>query len=220
VSNPSAALRWYTAVTACIAWFGFLLQGYLSLQLATSNGQTVAEGLNTFFSYFTVLTNLLVCLALTWPGLARESAPGRFFASPFAVAGIAANIAFVAISYHFLLRLVWNPQGAQLLADRLLHYVVPVLFVGYWFVYFRTGALRWIHAVWWSVYPTVYFAYALIRGAHVGSYPYAFIDARALGYGRTMQNAIGLLFGFIVLGLVVVALDRRARGWTRLGSGA
>jgi hypothetical protein len=218
VTHTSTSLRWYTAVTACIAGFGVFLQGYLSLKLATLNGQTIGQGLSAFLGYFTVLTNILVCLALLLPAIARASVPGRFFASPFAVAGIAANIAFVAVSYHFLLRNVWNPRGAQLLADVLLHYVIPALFIVYWFVYFRTGSLRWVSALLWSIYPTVYFVYVLVRGAFVGTYPYGFIDAGAIGYHRTTINAFGLLFGFIVLGLFFVGLDRVGRRWTRLGS--
>jgi hypothetical protein len=203
--------RLYATMTAAIAWFAVLLQCYLSLKLATEKGQTIAEGLIGYFGFFTVLTNILVCLALTFFLLAKGSAVGRFFASPFATAGIAANIAFVALSYHFLLRNVWNPQGAQLLADVLLHYVIPALFITYWFVYSRTRSLRWVHPLYWSLYPTVYFVYVLVRGEIIGTYPYGFIDVSAIGYLRTTVNAFGLLGGFILLGLLFVGLDRIGR---------
>lgn len=61
--------------------------------------------------------------ALAWFGIILQ---------PGVVAGIAANIAFVGLSYHFLLRNTWNPQGAQLLADVLMHYAVPAFYVLYW----------------------------------------------------------------------------------------
>ena len=60
----------------------------------------------------------------------------------------------------------------------------------------------------WSIYPTMYLIYALIRGRPVGSYPYPFIDAGDLGYGRTLLNSIGLLFVFLALGALFVALGR------------
>jgi hypothetical protein len=211
VNRSSSGSRPYTIVAAVIAWLGVLLQCYLSMKLATDKGQTIAGGLIVFFGFFTILTNILVCLALTFPVLAQGSAPGRFFSSPFVVAGIAASIAFVALSYHFLLRNIWNPQGAQLLADVLLHYVTPALFIVYWFIHSRTGALRWVHPLLWSLYPVAYFVYALVRGEIIGSYPYGFIDVSAIGYRQTTINAFGLLFVFIVLGLVVVALDRIGR---------
>ena len=136
-------------------------------------------------------------------------------ARPDVVAGIATSIAFVGLSYHFLLRNRWNPQGAQLLADVLLHYVVPALYVLYWWHDSSRAALRWMHPLFWSTYPSLYLAYALIRGSIVGSYPYPFIDAAGLGYARTMRNSLGLLAVFIVLGLLFVALSR-ARRRTRL----
>jgi hypothetical protein len=203
--------RQYATAAAAVAWFGVLLQGCLSVALSLENGRSVMDGLILFFGFFTVTTNILVCLALTLPLLARGSGAARFFADSFSVAGIATNIAFVALSYHFLLRNVWNPRGAQLLADVLLHYVVPALFVVYWFVYWRRGLLKWAHPFYWSVYPTLYFVYVLVRGEVIGTYPYGFIDVAAIGYQRTLVNAVALLFAVLVLGFTVVWLDSAAR---------
>jgi hypothetical protein len=191
-----------------LAWFSILLQCYLSLQLATQNGKTIGSGIEIFLSYFTVLTNLLICVSLTLSLLAPASRLGKAFSRPDVVTGIAANIAFVGLSYHFLLRDIWNPQGARLLADVLLHYVVPALYILYWWLDSARTALRWTQPLIWSMYPTVYLAYSLIRGRVVGSYPYPFIDVADVGYGRTILNSIGLLFMFISLGLLFVALGR------------
>jgi hypothetical protein len=109
----------------------------------------------------------------------------------------------------------WNPQGAQRLADVLLHYVIPALYVIHWWLDYSKGVLRWVHPLLWSIYPTVYLVYALIRGSIVDSYPYPFIDAADLGYGRTLLNSIGLLIVFLALGYLFVALGRarqRMRG--------
>jgi len=51
----------------------------------------------------------------------------------------------------------------------------------------------------------------LIRGRIIGSYPYFFIDAAAIGYGRTLINGVGLLCAFIALGLMLVGLSRMRR---------
>jgi hypothetical protein len=211
VASSSASERAYALIAAAIAWLGVLLQCYLSLKLSLEKDRTIGAGLVIFLGFFTVLTNIAVGLTLTLPLLARKSVLGQFLARPFAVAGVAASIAFVGLGYHFLLRHVWNPQGAQLLADITLHYVVPVIFVAYWWVYSRTGTLRWWHPLLWSLYPIAYFAYAVVRGEIIGTYPYGFIDVSAIGYRQTVQNAFGLLFAFILLGLSFVALDRIGR---------
>ena len=200
--------RTFAISLAALAWGGVLLQCYLSLRLAADNGTSMGSGLGNFLSYFTVLTNILICVSLTASLTGPSSTLGQWFARPSVVAGIAVNIAFVGLSYHFLLRNTWNPQGAQLLADVVLHYGVPVIYVIYWWLESATATLRWSHPVMWSAYPTIYLIYALIRGGVVGRYPYPFIDAAHLGYRRTMPNSFGLLLAFIVLGLVFVALSR------------
>ncbi|MGB6310064.1 MAG: Pr6Pr family membrane protein [Steroidobacteraceae bacterium] len=193
---------------AMIAWASVCLQCFLSLQLAAQKGLSVGSGLEIFFSYFTVLTNVLICVSLTVSLMRPLSALGRWFSGPTVVAGIATSIAFVGLSYHFLLSKAWNPQGAQRLADVLLHYGIPILYVLYWWLDHSKMTLRWVHPLFWSLYPTVYLVYTLIRGSILGNYPYPFIDAGDLGYGRTLLNSFGLLMVFLALGFSIVALGR------------
>jgi hypothetical protein len=196
---------------AALAWSSVLLQLMITLHSNMQSGRGIAGGFVSFLGYFTILTNLLVCAALTMPLAAPGSATGRFFARSDVTAGVATSIVFVCLAYHFLLRNTWNPQGLQLVADVLLHYVVPALFLIYWWFNFPKGALRWTYPLLWGLYPTVYLIYVLIRGRIIGSYPYGFIDPIAIGYQRTMINAVGLLLVFIVLGLILVALGRIQR---------
>jgi hypothetical protein len=212
MNGVSQKNRTFALLLALLAWLSVLLQCYLSLKLASQHGKSIAGGLEVFFSYFTVLTNLLICVSLTLSLAAPWSALGRWCSRPSTVAGIATSILFVGLSYHFLLRHVWNPQGAGLIADVLLHYVVPAFYVTYWWFAASKAEISWMNPVTWSLYPTLYLVYALIRGSIIGSYPYPFIDAAALGYGRTFVNAFGFLFVFIALGCLFVALSRRARG--------
>jgi hypothetical protein len=196
---------------AALGWFSVLLQLYITLHATLSNGKSVGAAMVSYLGYFTIVTNLLVCLALALPLASPASAAGRFFSRSDITAGVATSIVFVGLAYHFLLRNTWNPQGLQLLADVLLHYVMPILFLLYWWFNFPKGALRWTHPFFWGLYPTVYMIYVLIRGIFVGNYPYRFIDPLAIGYERTMINGVGLLVVFIVLGLILVSLGRIQR---------
>jgi hypothetical protein len=206
--NASRNSRSFALSLAVLAGFSVILQGWLSLQLAIHNGKSIGAGLASFFSYFTVLTNTAIFTSLFLSLIGPASPAGKWCARPGVVAGIAANIALVGLGYHFLLRDTWNPQGAQRLADLLLHYAVPVLYVLYWWSDAAKAVLRWTHPLLWSIYPAAYLAYSLVRGYLVGSYPYPFIDAAHIGYARTMLNAVGLLAVFIALGLLIVALGR------------
>lgn len=204
--------RLFVVAAALVAWFSVLLQAVLTVTHALEHGETIAAGLVNYFGYFTVITNLLVCAALTAPAVAPKSKMARFFDLPFARGGVAASIAFVSLAYHVLLRKMWHPEGLQLLADTLLHYGVPALYLAYWFIRVRDGAaLRWADPLSWSVYPTAYFAYALVRGEIIGRYPYAFIDVSAIGYPQTLVNAVVLLAVFVVVGAALVAVARLGR---------
>lgn len=203
--------RVLVGVLTALAWFSVLLQLFITLQSTMQNGKGIGGGIVSFLGYFTILTNLLVCVALTMPLVAAASTAGRFFARSDVTAGVATSIVFVSLAYHFLLRNTWNPQGLQLVADVLLHYVIPALFLIYWWFNFPKGALRWTYPLLWGLYPTAYLIYVLIRGRIIGNYPYGFIDPIAIGYQRTMINAVGLLLVFIMLGLILVALGRIQR---------
>ena len=207
---PTSWKRPLTICLAAVAWCGVLLQCFLSLRLAAENGTGVVVGLGNFLSYFTVLTNLLVCMSLTVP-LFEQAARGEFFARPPIIGGVATSIAFVGLAYHFLLRHVWNPQGLQLLANDVLHYITPILFVIYWWLAVPKRSLRWRHPFVWGLYPALYLIFALIRGEIVGRYPYPFIDVSHIGYQRTMINSVVLLLAFFALGLLLVALSRLQR---------
>ncbi|HTB90884.1 MAG TPA: hypothetical protein VK743_23140, partial [Steroidobacteraceae bacterium] len=59
---------------AALAWFGVLLQLFVTLHSNIENGKGVVIGLVSFLGYFTILTNLLVCISLTLPLVAPSSA--------------------------------------------------------------------------------------------------------------------------------------------------
>ncbi len=128
------------------------------------------------------------------------------------VTAVAANIALVCIAYNLLLRNLWNPQGVQLVADVLLHNVIPVAYVGYWWLRVPCDSLKWRDVFPVTIYPVVYFFYEFVRGAYSGFFPYPFLNVEQLGYARVLANAIAILVGLIVIALVLIAIkrDRRA----------
>ncbi|MDQ6899553.1 MAG: Pr6Pr family membrane protein, partial [Candidatus Dormibacteraeota bacterium] len=64
--------------------------------------------------------------------------------------------------------------------------------------------------VWWSLlFPALWIAFTLIRGALINFYPYPFIDVDALGYGRVIFNAFWVLLLLLAVAAGAYALDRR-----------
>jgi hypothetical protein len=206
-SHKAHGSRYYTLAAACLGWAGLAIQLYLIFLGRWADQASLLGGLVRFFSFFTVLTNTLVAVALSCALSSRQSAGHRFFKSPVVCAGIAASIALVGIAYNVLLRHLWQPQGWQWIADELLHDVMPVLFVLYWLLYVPKGTLRVKHVALWMLYPVVYFGYVLLRGDMLGDYMYPFIDVSTLGYAKAFINASGVLTGFVLIALLVLGLD-------------
>lgn len=204
----SARRRRLITGLAVLGWAGLAIQLNLIFFARLSIGASLLGGLVSFFSYFTILTNTLVATVLTCAVAERESAARRWFLQPWVSSGIAVSIAVVGLAYSILLRHLWHPEGWQLVADELLHDVMPLLFLGYWWYCVPKGTLRLWHLPLWLTYPLVYFIYALLRGHLLGAYAYPFIDVAVLGYPQVLINAGGILVGFVLVGLLVIGLDR------------
>jgi hypothetical protein len=205
----SARRRRLITGLAVLGWAGLTIQLYLIFFARLSIGASLLGGLVSFFSYFTILTNTLVATVLTCAVTERESAARRWFLQPWVSSGIAVSIAVVGLAYSILLRHLWHPEGWQFVADELLHDVMPLLFLGYWWCCVPKGTLRLGHLPLWLIYPLVYFIYALLRGHLLGAYAYPFIDVAVLGYPQVLANAGGILVGFVLVGLLIIGLDRR-----------
>ena len=196
------------AAAALAGWVGLAVQQYLIFFSRWSTGASLLGGLVNFFSFFTVLTNTLVVVVLSYAVVHRDSAAKRFFLAPKVSSAIAVSIVLVSLAYNLLLRHLWQPEGFQFIADELLHDVMPLLFVVYWWRCVPKGVLRFKHIGLWVLYPLVYFAYVLLRGDMLGQYQYPFIDVGTLGYPQVFMNAGGILTGFVLIALAVVGLDK------------
>jgi hypothetical protein len=193
---------------AALAWFALTVQLILTVLNPAHLPGSLEVRLADLFSYFTILTNLAIALTLSVQVAARGSRLARRLVRPVFLTGVAVAITLVSLAYELLLRRLWNPQGWSWVADTLFHDVVPLTFVVFWAVYVPKGSLSLRQLPAWLIYPAAYLAYALLRGALTGRYPYPFLDAAAIGYARTAVNAAGLLLVLVALGMLFVGLDR------------
>jgi len=202
-TGSMSAYRVLAAAVAAVAWFALGLQLVLALQITTGNGNSALYGLVVYFGFFTILTNLAVAIVCSAGAL--RGVRSRVYA-PSIVGAATTAIVLVGLGYHFLLRSLWAPEGAQWLADVTLHYAVPIGAMLHWIAYPHSARLPASAPLGWCVYPIAYFVYALVRGALMHVYPYPFIDVAVLGYSRVTLNAVGLLVVFIATGYLVRAI--------------
>lgn len=206
---PGKQSDWPVHAMRVVLWAALLLQLWLSLQLAHHNGKSLLHGFVIYFGYFTILTNLLVALILSFTVSSGGGLLRKVFTHPQVMACAATSILLVGLGYHFLLRNIWNPQGLQWLADFALHYITPLGFCTIWLFRMPKQFLPWWSPLAWPLYPIIYLIYALARGAFLGSYPYPFIDVTEIGRTAALRNAAGLLIVFVATGYLLLAVKMR-----------
>lgn len=199
--------------TGILGWIALTLQ-YALVLTGSLGADSFTRSIN-FFSYFTVLTNILAALALTLPWLATQSELGKFFARPTVRTAIAAYIIIVMTIVYFVLRHLTTFQGWNFVADLLLHYVMPVLFVIDWLFLVPKQTLKVNDTLGWLAIPVIYLVWTFIHGAFSGFYPYPFLNDAELGNARVLLNEAGLLMILHVLGFILVSggrlLDKRLK---------
>lgn len=190
---------------ALIGWLGLALQLYLTIELKRTAGEGIGAALWLYVGFFTILTNLLVAIALT--AAARRS-DGGFWRRPGVHTSIAMSIIVVGLIYNIMLRGLWHPRGLTLFADVIVHDVMPAWFLVHWWLAIPKQGL-YLRDVWrWLLYPAAYFVYVLLRGAWDGWYPYPFLDVKNIGYAQVAIDAAVVLALFLALGLILLALAR------------
>lgn len=117
------------------------------------------------------------------------------------------------------------------------HYVVPLMVIFDYYVHVRNPNSKFRYAFYNLIYPLTYFGFTIIRAQlggplqntfepnsqYISRYPYPFIDLDSLEIEEIMLSSIILCCGFVVLGIVIISIDRqlyhrlprRVVGWFR-----
>lgn len=199
----------FLSLLAAITWFALFLQFRLILGNGPVTGFTKSMLAANFFSYFTILSNLLVAVFAITCLLTPLSVTGKFFSKPGVQSAISVYIFIVGLVYNLILRKLWSPTGWQLVADNLLHTAVPLLYILYWYFFTPRLQLQWKQLFSWLIFPACYLGYTLIRGEIAGWYPYPFLDAGKLGYGHVAINSMGVLVIILLTGSAAIAVNRK-----------
>jgi hypothetical protein len=190
---------------AVVNWSALLIQLYLIVRPATDGAAFVAAILRNY-TFFTNQNKIFVALVATSAALDGRRDGARFFSQPGVMTCAAASIALVGIAYSVLLRHLYSFTGLQLLVDHLLHDAVPPLFVLYWWLTLRGERIPAGDALRGAWYPCGYFVFMLGSGLVTGWYPYPFVDVNAIGYGRTLINALAILALYFAIALALAGL--------------
>lgn len=157
-----------------------------------------------FFSYFTNLSNLFAALVLLLSVFTKKN---QFQDLAIYIATV--NMVIVGLVYAVLLRNV--DLGALLpWVNTVLHIVMPIAMVLNWLVSPPASPLTGKHLLVSLVFPSVYLAYTLVRGASTGWYPYPFLNpANVGGYGAVAAYALAITTTFVLASGALLASGNR-----------
>lgn len=165
-----------------------------------------------FFSYFTIISNILAAAALTAPLVAPASGLARWADAASTRIAIAVYLAITAVIYHTLLAHLWDLPPWRQVSSHIQHSITPALFLIDWMLRGGQGPAGWYAAVRAVRIPAVYGGWTLIHGALSGFYPYPFLNVAKRGYPSVLVTMAVMFIGFLVVALAFTALHRaRAR---------
>ena len=164
-----------------------------------------------FFSYFTILSNVFAALVLIVGGLyllsgRKPSHSQEIIRSAtmlyMAVTGIVYAALLSGLSLGFLMPWV----------NDVLHRIMPVVVVADWLYQPTKTKLRAKQIPLLLIFPIVFLIYTLIRGPHIGWYPYPFLNpSKAGGYLGVALYSLAILVLFYVLSRLMIYLGARLK---------
>lgn len=199
-----------TAIAVSRLLIGLAIAAAVTATFLDTASRAVVNPFN-FFGYFTLQSNILT--AIVFFASVVAFARGRQSALPIVLAraSVTTYMVIVGIVYAVLLAPLGAAGGVPLpWANVVLHIVVPVYVVIDWLVSADRRRLSFRH--FWVVllYPIVWVAVVLFRGATDGWFPYPFLDP-ALGYAAVALYCVGIAAAVVVVGAAVWLASRLAR---------
>jgi len=199
-------MKAWRILIAAVACLGPILQYGLMIYDETLVSAAVKSV--QFFSYFTILSNLLAAAALTAPLTAPASGLATWAEQSGPRASVATYLTITAVVYHTMLAWQWHPQGLRLLSDTILHTLTPAAYLIDLALRGGQGQARWIAAAKAMAFPALYGVWTLIHGALAGWYPYPFMNVAKRGYLTVLLTMVEMSLAFALVAVVFIALSR------------
>lgn len=189
-------------IFALIGWFALIAQYYLHIENRVTS---FPEANFRFFTYFTILVNLVVTIYFTSTVFKKQEVEEKSLGY---LTAITVYITIVGATYQIILRGTWQPTGLQRIVDELLHSVMPVLTIIFWYLFENKAMVKYSQILKWAIFPIVYLIIMLIRGNFSGFYPYPFVDVTALGLKKVLINSLFVTIFFFIISFLYIRIGK------------
>jgi hypothetical protein len=200
-----------TLSLAIFTWIVLIAQLAIISIIKGLAGDSFFEAFINFLSFFPVETNLAVAIILTIPMVLKSGKVNEFFASNGVRAMVVVYSFMVVMIFDLVLQDLWEAEGLQFLLNYLMHKVIPIFYIIYWFNDRPRAQLQYSYSFVWLIAPVIYLTTTLIRGHFTGYYPYPFIDVERIGMATVIYNSVGMLFLFWISSLILVWIDHTTK---------
>ncbi|HAA12883.1 MAG TPA: hypothetical protein DCE41_14785 [Cytophagales bacterium] len=195
----------YAFIGALLALFAVVSQFYLNLTVQEEPKWMIVL---RYFSYFTMVSNLLVGLHLGALALPTGTKRWPRYTSPLVSTAMTTYITITMIVYYVMLAKDANPQGFQAIINLTLHLFVPLFMIVFWVLFVEKKDLQWKMVGRWLLTPLVYFIYAMVLGAFIDKYPYPFFQVDVHGWTRVIITALIILGFFGIMGMTYIGIGK------------
>lgn len=165
--------------------------------------------LDIYFSYFTVLSNILITSIFLSFGLHKTKTPNKLvmklYGSAVLYMSITGTIFWTVLRHdHAIHTIPW--------INLTLHGVTPIAAVMGWLLFSPKKKLPWTDAFLWQIPPLLFVFYTLLHGPLIHWYPYPFLNPNIVGgYPGVGLWVAGIITGSILLSLLLIFLSNKKR---------
>lgn len=193
-------------VTTYKVFFGLLGLTAIATEISVLVERGLFNPVN-FFSYFTIIANILVFLTFIVSAIAENHGFNKKISA--IRSAVTVYILLVGIAFTLLLSGQSDITFTIVPWDNIvLHYIIPVaVLVDY--IIDRPLRTDFNKALSWLSLPLAYLAYSLLRGAITGWYPYPFLNPGLHGWGLVIATVLGIVVLSIGLTWLVVRFSRK-----------
>jgi hypothetical protein len=211
------------AVVAVVIFFALVLQLVLTISggVDANNGESgagvpIGTRLLRSYSFFTVDSNIIVLVVAVMlvANPLRTGAVGKVVHLDALL-----SIVITGVVFSFVLAPGLQLTPAAEVVTVLFHYVSPWLFTLGWLLFGPRPQWSWRLLPFAFIWPVIWLGYTFLHGAITGWYPYPFLDARVLGAGTAIVNALVVVAVAVALAMIVRLVDRFAPAIGRVRTG-
>ena len=205
MNKSVSAKKIFEIIGFFLGWISVIAQFILMIQNRQAG---IAETIIRFFSFFTILTNILVALFFTAKIYNLKGFFFNLFRSKGSLTAVTTFILIVGLVYQLILRKTWHPSGIQMIVDELLHSVIPLFMLGYWLLNVQKENLQMKSIFKWLLYPVLYLILVMTRGYFSHYYPYPFLNTNQIGNEKVFLNILFIFIANIVIILILVFIGK------------